>query len=262
MLLGSPPIPFAAFRLTALSLQLLTPNQAAFRPAAAFARVLLMMGLITALAAPGAVPKSILKEGQARLDADLIKVTVPVLRQQIAALTALEKKAVVARDYDTAIAARTERIKIETEVAAQEKLGLLLAARQGKEAVEAPERIVFKPSEAKLERVRYDSMADVLTDWKGVGSSATWKLSGLPPGGYEVVLRYSSGALEGGTVMVQENYFSLTSDLQTTLKGFTEANIGTLKIRDGDGILKVSARTVLKDNLMQLKSVELIPANR
>lgn len=262
MLLGPPPIPFAAFRLTAFTLQFSTPNQAPFRQAAAFARVVLVGGLISALSAAGAIPKSILKEGQARLEADLIKVTVPVLRQQITALTAIEKKAVVARDYDSAIAARTERLKLEAEVAAQEKLSLLLAARQGKEAVEAPERIVFKPAEAKLDRVRLDAAAGVLTDWEGPGSSATWKLSGLPPGGYEVVLRYSSGALEGGSVMVQESFFSLTSDVPTTLKGFTEANIGTLKIRDGDGILKVSAKTVLKDNLMQLQSVELIPANR
>lgn len=238
------------------------PNQAPFRPAAVVARFVFIGGLIMALTAAGAVPKAILKEGQARLEADLIKATVPVLRQQIAALTALEKKAVTARDYDSAIAARAERSKLEAEVAAQEKLGLFLAARQGKEAVEAPDRIVFKPADAKLDRVRLDSDAGVLTDWAGPGSSATWKLSGLPPGGYEVVLRYSSGALEGGSVIVQENFFSLTSDLQTTLKGFTDTNIGTLKIRDGDGILKVSARTVLKDNLMQLQSVELIPANR
>ncbi len=262
MLQGPPPIPFAALRLTALLLQFSPPNQAPFRQAAVFARAVLMSGLMIALTAAGAVPKSILKEGQARLEADLIKATVPVLRQQVAALTALEKKAVTVRDYDSAIAARTERLKLEAVVTAQEKLSLLLAARQGKEAVEAPERIVFKPAEAKLDRVRLDAAAGVLTDWEGPGSSATWKLSGLPPGGYEVVLRYSSGALEGGSVMVQESFFSLTSDLQTTLKGFTDTNIGTLKIRDGDGSLKVSARTVLKDNLMQLQSVELIPANR
>jgi len=35
-----------------------------------------------------------------------------------------------------------------------------------------------------------------------------------------------------------------------------------LRIRDGAGQLRISAVKVLKDNLMQLQSVELVPANR
>lgn len=207
-------------------------------------------------------PKAVLKEGQAKLEGDLIKVTVPVLRQQAAALAVLEKKAVAARDYATAMKAREERLKVETDIAAQEKVALLLAARQGGDAADAPERIVFKPADATLDRVRYDATAGVLTDWSAVGASVSWKLPGLPAGGYEVVLRYTSGALEGGTVIVQEAFYTLTADLQTTLKGSIEHNLGTLKIRDGSGVFKISAKSMLKSNLMKLESVELIPSNR
>jgi hypothetical protein len=203
-----------------------------------------------------------LKAGQAQLEADLIAATTPVLRQQVTALSALEKRAAVTRDYDTAIAARNERSKIEAELSAQEKLALLLAARPGNEPAETQDRIILKAADAKLDRVRLDPASGVLTDWSAVGASATWKLPGLPPGGYEVQLRYSSGALEGGSVLIQESFYSLTGDLQTTLKGFVDDTIGTLKIRDGTGQLRLSAKSLLKTNLMQLQSVELIPSNR
>lgn len=218
--------------------------------------------LLMTIALAWAGPKSQLKEGQAKLEGDLIKVTLPVLKQQVAALAVMEKKALAARDYASAIRARDERVKLEAEVTAQEKMSLLLAARQSGDAADAPERILFKPVDATLDGVRYDSTAGVLTDWKGVGSSVTWKLPGLPPGGYEVVLRYTSGAVEGGTVMVQEAFYTLTADLQTTLKGSTDHNIGTLKIRDGSGVLRIVAKSMLKSNLMKLESVELIPSNR
>lgn len=202
------------------------------------------------------------KEGQVKLEADLIKSTVPVLRQQIASLEALEKKAAASRDYDTAIAARNERQRIEAEIAAKEKMARLLDTRLLGEAAEIPEKIVFKPADAKLDRVRYDSAAGVLTDWSAVGSCASWKLPGLPAGGYEVVLKYSSDALEGGSLIVSETFFTLSSAVKTTLKAPIEDNIGTLKIRDGTGELKISVKTLLHGNLMKLQSVELIPANR
>lgn len=204
-----------------------------------------------------------LRPMQAKLEADLINATTPVLKQLIAELVALETKAAAARDYDTAINVRNERQKLESQLTSQQKVSLLLAARQQTAAGETQaDRLVLKPSEAKLEGVKYDNTADVLTNWASSGASATWQLRNLPPGGYEVVLHYASGPLEGGTVVVQETFYSLSGDLQTTLKGFGEQALGTLRIRDGDGTLKVSAKTVLRSNLMQLKSVELIPANR
>ncbi len=199
---------------------------------------------------------------QAKLETDLIGTTTPVLKLYLSELQALEKKAAAARDYDTAIAVRNECQKIEAQIASQQKMALLLAARQQSGSDEAQEHIILKAAEAKLERVRYDATTGVLTDWSSPGASATWQLPNLPTGGYEVVLHYASGPLEGGSVLVQEAFYTLTAELGTTLKGFGEQKLGTLRVRDGSGLFKISARTVLKSNLMQLQSVELIPVNR
>jgi len=213
------------------------------------------------VAAPTA--KSDLATLRARLELKLAQNSLPVLREYMSDLSSLEKQAAAARDYETAGAVRKERLRVTVEAASQEKLALLLETRQpGPEARAAAERIVLKTSDAQLEGVKLDAATGVLTGWSSPGASATWKLPDLPSGGYEVVLRYSSGALEGGSVIVQEAFYTLTSNIGTTLKGFEEQNIGTLKIRDGSGFFKISAKTVLKANLMQLQGVELLPANR
>lgn len=200
---------------------------------------------------------------QSKLESELINATTPVLSQLVAEMQALEKQAVTARDYDTAIAVRNERRKLEAQLARQQKAALLMTARQQPVNDDSQQdHIVLKAADARLERVRLDSATGLLVDWGSVGASATWQLPNLPPGGYEVVLHYSSGALEGGSVLVQEAFYSLSADLSTTLKGLGEQNLGTLRVRDGSGSLKVVAKAVVKSNLMQLQSVELIPANR
>ena len=199
---------------------------------------------------------------QSKLEADLINATTPALKQLVTELQALEQKAATARDYDTALAVRQERQKFESQIASQEKIALILAARRQTSADETQEHILLKAADARLDRVTLEPASGLLTGWAAAGASATWQLPNIQPGGYEVVLHYSSGPLEGGTVMVQEAYYSLGGDVGTTLKGLGEQNLGTLRIRDGAGTLKVSAKTVLKSNLMQLQSIELIPANR
>lgn len=219
------------------------------------------LALLT-LAVPLPAQDAALATRRAQFESELLGSTLPVLKQQVAELAALEKKAAAARDYDAAIAIRTERERIEAEISSQAKLLLLLEARQQSIASKPPERILLKPSEAQLNGVRHDPAAGVLTGWTTAGATAVWRLPDLPPGGYEVILRYSSGPLEGGSVRVQESFYSLNADLGTTLKGFDDHNVGTLRIRDGAGQLRISAVKVLKDNLMQLQSVELVPANR
>ncbi len=201
---------------------------------------------------------------RARLELNLAQNTVPALRDYATELGALEKQAASARDYDTAAAVRKERLQVLAEAASQEKLALLLETRQpGLDPSAASEKIVLKIADAQLDGgVALDAVSGALTGWSHAGASATWKLPDLPAGGYEVVLRYASGPMEGGTVLVQETFFTLTSNINTTLKGPEEQNLGTLKIRDGSGTFKISAKTVLHDNLMQLLGVELLPANR
>ena len=50
--------------------------------------------------------------------------------------------------------------------------------------------------------------------------------------------------------------------MDTTLRGPEVKNLGTLKITDGNTPLRLTARTIVKSNLMNLLSIELIPANR
>ncbi len=200
---------------------------------------------------------------RAKLELNLAKGTLPTLKEYATELGTLEKQAVAARDYDTAAAVKAERQRVTTEAAAQEKLALLLESRQtAAESRPAAGKIALKIAEATLDGVTLDAATGTLSGWASPGASASWKLPNLPPGGYEVVLRYSSGPLEGGSVIVQEAFYTLSANIGTTLKGFEELNIGTLKIRDGAGPFKIAAKTVLKSNLMQLQGVELLPANR
>ena len=200
---------------------------------------------------------------RAKFELSLAQGTLPLLRDYSTELQSLESQAVAARDYETAGAVRTERLRVNAEAASQEKLALLLEAHQQTDDSKGPtEKIVMKISDAKLDGVTLDPGTGALTGWSSPGASATWKLPDLPPGGYEVVLKYSSSPLEGGSAVVQEAFYTLSSNITTTLKGFEEQNIGTLKIRDGSGPLKIAAKTVLGKNLMQLQAVELLPSNR
>jgi len=193
----------------------------------------------------------------------VLRAGAPALRQYATELTALEKRCAKNRDYPGAIAARNERQTIEKEIARIEKEGLLLKTReQSLRSALLPDEIVLMPEQAVLSGVEREPGTGALTGWKRSGASATWKLPDLPPGGYEVLVRYSSDALEGGTLLIAEQTFSLSGTADTTLKGPAEKNFGTLKITNGAGKLTISARSVLKSNLMHLYFVKLLPANR
>lgn len=187
----------------------------------------------------------------------------PSLRQYASELVALEKRCTAARDYKGAIAARNERQLVEREIARIEKESLLLRTRElSLRSALLPDQIVLMPEQATLSGVEREPGNGALTNWKKAGASATWKLPDLPPGGYEVLVRYSCDALEGGALSIAEQRFSLRGNADTTLKGPAEKNFGTLKITNGTGMLTISARTVLKANLMHLYFVKLVPANR
>lgn len=192
---------------------------------------------------------------------DILEASLTPLKKQLSELILLEKARADARDYAGAIEARDLRKRLEDELERLAKELLLLQTReQSIEASLLPDRISLPMEKATLNGVRREGGG--IIGWSKPGASAEWKLDKLPPGGYEVVLRYRCSPIEGGTLVVQETRFSLTADVETTLKGPQEKNIGTLKITDGSGSLKITARTVLKDNLMQLLAVSLVPASR
>jgi hypothetical protein len=214
-------------------------------------------------ASPTAMPRTELALLRTGFDMKLIRASLPALRQYQSDLLALERRLAAARDYPAAITARNERHEVEREIARLEKDDLFLRNReQSLQTALLPAHLLLPLERAVLSGVVFDAKEGCLTSWSKSGASATWTLPGLPPGGYEVVLRYSCDALEGGAVLLKEAVYTLTAPVQTTLRGPAEKNIGTLRITDGAGTLTLSAASVLRGNLMKLHSVELIPANR
>ncbi len=192
----------------------------------------------------------------------LLEAGVRPLQQHLAALQELEKQRAAAGDYTGAIEARNQRKKLTAELERLDKELLLTQTReQSLKARLLPDRIPLALEAAVLEGgVRRAGGA--LTDWSGPEAAVTWKLPNLPPGGYEVLIKYRCGALEGGTLEVQETRFRLGAEVLTTLRGPQEKNLGTLKITNGSGPLVIRARSILKDNLMHLLAVHLVPAAR
>ncbi len=191
----------------------------------------------------------------------LIESSLAPVKQQITTLAGLEKRFADARDYDAAITARDERKRLQNELGRLDKELLLLQTRErALKSAMLPERIKLPLDSATLSDLRREGGA--ITGWSKIGAAATWKLPALPPGGYEVMLRYRCGAAEGGQLLIKEARFTLTTTIETTLKGPEERNAGTLKVSDGSGTLTLAAQSLVTNNLMQLLAVELVPASR
>jgi hypothetical protein len=208
---------------------------------------------------PGASPDiALLRLSHER---DLIEASLAPVKEQITTLGTLEKQFAADRDYDDAITARDERKRLQNELARLDKELLLLQTReQALRTSLLPDRIKLPLEAAALSDLRQEGGA--ITGWSKVGASATWKLPGLPPGGYEVMLRYRCGAAEGGRLLIKEARFTLSTSIEATLKGPEERSAGTLKVSDGSGTLTLTAQALVTDNLMQLLAVELVPAAR
>jgi hypothetical protein len=191
----------------------------------------------------------------------LIEASLAPIKQQITTLAGLEKQFTDARDYDAAITARDERKRLQNELARLDKELLLLQQRSlERQIASLPDRIKLPLESATLTDLRREG--GTITGWSKAGASASWKLPTLPPGGYEVMLRYRCGAAEGGTLLIKETRFTLTTNIETTLKGPEERNAGTIKISEGGGTLTLTAQTLITNNLMQLLGIELVPSSR
>lgn len=222
---------------------------------------LAVMAASARLSAADSTPDHTLEVARIQFTRSMIEVSLAPMKKHLLELSALEKQRADARDYTGAISIREQRRKVEDELERLDKELLLLQTReQSLKASLLPDRIPLPLDQAVLSGVRMEG--GTLTGWSRTGASAKWKLPALPPGGYEVVLRYRCGALDGGEVQVQETRFTLKGQIDTTLKGPQEKNLGTLKITDGSGPLTLTAVALVKDNLMDLMSVHLVPASR
>jgi len=214
--------------------------------------------------APGHAAESRADEiALARLDFERawIAASLAELKKQLIKLTTLETQLAEARDYDGAIRVRDQRQKWQRDLERLDKELLMIQSREHTlSSALLADRIQLPIEAASLNGVVREG--GMITAWAKPGASATWKLPTLPPGGYEVVLRYRCSTLEGGFLSVKETRFSLSAEIKTTLRGPESLTLGTLKLSEGASTLSLTATTVFKDNLMQLLAVELIPASR
>lgn len=235
-------------------------------PGHVLAYLLILAGQVMPVSAAGKAksdPGASLEIALLRLgyERDLVAASLKPVKDQITVLAELEKQSVADRDYDAAIIARDERKRLQNELSRLDKELLLLQTReQSLKTTMLPERIKLPLESATLQGPRREGGA--ITGWSQTGASAVWILPKLPPGGYEVMLRYRCGAAEGGTLLIKESRFTLQTRIETTLKGPEERMAGTLKISNGSGPLTLTAESLVTNNLMQLLAVELVPSSR
>ncbi len=230
------------------------------------------LGLFALAVACGSPPQSAAQKPEPRMELAamraaaelrLARAFLPLLRKQAVDLLSLERQLAGSGDFEGAIAARNERQAVEKEASRLEKEELVLRSReQGIKSAMLPDEIVLMPDQAVLKGVAREPGTGALINWKKPGDSATWKLPGLPPGGYEIVLRCSCSFSEGGSVVLREQSFTLGGSVDPLAQNPAEKNLGTLKITNGAGTLALEARTVDKDNLMRLHYIKLLPASR
>ncbi len=195
-----------------------------------------------------------------KLDRQIIEASLEPIKKHLLELTMLEKQRSALRDYEGAMAVLKERKKVEAQLEQMDRLMVLILTREEAiQTAEMPDKISFPLAQAQLNGVTLES--GELSGWNLPGASASWKLPSLPPGGYEVFIRYRCGPLEGGVLEVKESRFLLTSQIETTLKGPQQKNLGTLKITAGSGSLTLTGKTLLKGSLMDLLELWLVPAN-
>ncbi|CAN5730885.1 hypothetical protein BH11VER1_BH11VER1_27620 [soil metagenome] len=205
-------------------------------------------------------PQTDLSLIKTQLRKDLLQALLPEKRQHRDALLSLEQKNAAALDFAGAIKARDERITLEKEIASIEKEIPMLSSRAiallGRGA---PDRLEMHFADAVLRGVQLDPKDGFISGWDKDQASASWKLPDLPPGGYEVLLRYTA---ENGSVQIKESYYSLKGKLKETKKTPLEEKIGTLRIKDGKGNLTLSSDTPQQNSTLRVYSVVLVPAVR
>ncbi|TLD71928.1 hypothetical protein FEM03_04170 [Phragmitibacter flavus] len=95
--------------------------------------------------------------------------------QYIKALAAIEQEAAASGDYEQAHNAQQRR----TALAQVQSLASLTNT------------IVLKPSQARLVgAVNYDTASDSLGPWRAAGNSATWDVTKITPGSYDIIVTY------------------------------------------------------------------------
>lgn len=191
----------------------------------------------------------------------LLTAILPEKRAQAARLQDFEKQFALAHDYANAIKVRDERLALEQEITAFELELPGLAARAAGQAALLPERIVFRPQDAALSGLKLEKDGS-LSGWDSPRASVTWKLPGLPAGGYEVIIKYTCTGNTSATIEARESFYVLRGKLTAPEDKLAEKNVGTLRIRDGTGPLTLATDGAGQPAPLRIVALELAPVNR
>lgn len=191
----------------------------------------------------------------------LLTAILPENRAYVARLRELEKELAAAREYTAAIKVRDERLALEQEVTAFDHELPGLAIRATGQSALLPERIVFSPEAATLSGLKLDKDG-ALTGWNSPGSSATWKIPGVPAGGYGVILKCESADGGAASFEVRESFYLLHGKVTLPSGQAAEKNLGTLRIRDGGGTLTLAAEDAGAPAQLRVLALELAPVTR
>jgi hypothetical protein len=209
-------------------------------------------------APPGHEPPPDLRGLKAGFRKNLLAAAIPEMKAHREELLALEKKLALAQDFASAVRVRDERVRTEKQILTLEQEAAILVSRPAVgNAAKLVARIELKLSEAKLSDVQLDAKDGALTDWGQPNAGATWQLSGLAPGGYEVLLRCTGPA---GDVVVKEGFYSLTKTCKATNDKSVEQSLGTLRLRVGASSLTLGRAQSEKGTGWRVYSVVLVPS--
>ncbi|TLD71927.1 hypothetical protein FEM03_04165 [Phragmitibacter flavus] len=191
----------------------------------------------------------------------LFTALLPEKQAQREALYSLEKQLASGGDYREAIHARDQRILLEQEIA-QTQQHLLNPPVIAHAAVDLPQSIPLENSVAQLNQLTLDpANNNRLSGWTTTESSATWTLPNLPPGGYEILLRYSlNPSSTPPVIQLKETLYHLPVALESTDNQPTSKKVGTLRISNGSGPLILSPLSISADQQLHIISLTLQPS--
>ncbi|HEY2573870.1 MAG TPA: hypothetical protein VGH65_07365 [Verrucomicrobiaceae bacterium] len=191
----------------------------------------------------------------------LLTAILPEKRAQVSRLEELEKEFSAARDYANAVKVRDERLAMEQEVTALELELPGLTARAAGQSALLPERIVFRAQDAALAGLKLEKDG-AISGWDTSHGTATWKLPGLPAGGYEVIIKYTCAGGTSVALETRESFYVLRGKLTAPEEKPAEKNLGTLRIREGGGPLTLATDGTDQPAALRIVALELAPVNR
>lgn len=193
---------------------------------------------------------------RAQLQQEVLIAILPEKKTYRDQLLALEKRFAAEQDFESAIRSRNERLEVEKELVRFEKE---IARLRSAVVAPSPGQIELKSSTAIVTGVQHDGKQGYLAGWDSPEATATWPLSDVVPGGYEVLIQCTG---DGGPVTVKESFYSLQADIKPVGGKPVAQNLGTLRIKDGKGSLTLATNSPEKCKGLRVYAIVLVPCAR